>query len=111
MALFRTNFAIRLLTNYRHYSVLCKQINLNLLAINSCPIIINTQRWLFWEKERKGGYNTEIKLSNWQHLKYGIKELKQELKLFTQEVKELFATDPLLIARPGKNVQFSFLYL
>ncbi|XP_072929980.1 complex I intermediate-associated protein 30, mitochondrial [Epargyreus clarus] len=63
------------------------------------------QKRLFWEKDRKGGYNTEDKLekvSTIQHIKNGFKELKSELKLFGQEIKDLIEMDPLLIARPGE---------
>ncbi|PZC75498.1 hypothetical protein B5X24_HaOG206039 [Helicoverpa armigera] len=103
MALCKTSIFINIIRNNRHYSTLCKSLT-NINSLNySKPILITSQRWLFHESFRKGGYDTEKKVSNLEHLKSGFKELKQELKLFGQEVKELIITDPLLIARPGET--------
>lgn len=86
---------------YRLCSTLSKTLNKNLLQ--NLPVIQKLpQRCLFWEKDRKGGYNTTEKISTIQHIRNGIKEFKSEFKLWTQEVKETIAADPLIIARPGK---------
>lgn len=81
---------------------LCAIYNKTLLKI-SAPANKLTQRCLFWEKERKGGYDTREKVSPIQHIKHGFQELKCEIKLWTQEVKETLKADPLLIARPGET--------
>lgn len=65
-------------------------------------------RHLFWEKDRKGGYEFKEKQSILTHLKNGIKELKEEINLSMKELKELAETDPLLIARPGKKIILYF---
>lgn len=102
MALFRTRHMIINLKNQRLFSVLCKTITENTVSINKYPVQIISQRYLFWEKHRKGGYNTTDTISYFEHMKNGYKELKHECKLFAAEVKELFESDPILISRPGK---------
>lgn len=69
---------------------------------NLSPILIDSRRSLFWEKDRKGGYQTSENISNFKHMKLGFKELKKELKLFGKEMKDLWESDQILIARPGK---------
>ncbi|KAJ0173708.1 hypothetical protein K1T71_010857 [Dendrolimus kikuchii] len=103
MTVLRNDFIKTVIRSCRQYSVLCKSLySYNHLIKFNNPVIINTQRWLFWEKERKGGYDTTIKQSNWEHIRNGFKELKNELKLFAEEIKELIITDPVLISRPGE---------
>ncbi|XP_075983044.1 complex I intermediate-associated protein 30 [Anticarsia gemmatalis] len=103
MALCKINTFVNVLRNNGKFTPLCK----NALTPNyfkySNPYLIGSQRWLFHESHRKSGYETELKVSNWEHLKNGFKELKQELKLFKQEIIDLIETDPLLIARPGET--------
>lgn len=104
MALCKISTFVNLIRNNSQYPALGRAI-IKTNNINCCkPILIGSQRWLFHESFRKGGYDTEQKASNLEHLKNGFKELKHELKLFGQEVKDLIETDPLLIARPGKLV-------
>ncbi|RVE55332.1 hypothetical protein evm_000230 [Chilo suppressalis] len=68
------------------------------------PITQNvSSRFLFWERDRKGGYDTSQKISLSEHLKEGYKEIKGEFKLLGQEIKALIETDPLLVARPGET--------
>lgn len=78
-----------------------KAVNKNVNIVNLAPVFMYSRRNLFWEKERKGGYNTVENISNFEHLKKGFKELEHEVKLFSKEVKELWESDPILIARPG----------
>lgn len=80
---------------------LCASYNETLLKILT-PTHKLPQRYLFWERDRKGGYDTKEKISPIQHLKHGVQEIKEEFKLLTQEVKETLKADPLLIARPGE---------
>lgn len=71
---------------------------------------------LFWEKHRKGGYNKNLKrLSQKELILDGLKELKKEIVLWKNEVKEKLECDPIVIFRPGtsafvflSNVFFSF---
>lgn len=64
----------------------------------------------FWEREKKSGYKTKLPLpSKKQMILEGLKELKTEIGLWKEEMKEKFATDPILIYRPGEiDVAFTF---
>ncbi|XP_066948151.1 complex I intermediate-associated protein 30, mitochondrial isoform X1 [Macrobrachium rosenbergii] len=56
--------------------------------------------WMFWERDRKGGYGGKEKHSKKEMIRAGLKELRGELAKWQEEVKEKFECDPLLI-RPG----------
>lgn len=59
-------------------------------------------RPLFWEKDRRGGYDTRLEpLSRKQQILEGLRELKQEIVLWKEEVKEKLESDPVLVFRPG----------
>lgn len=101
MALIKTRLSMSLMQQSRPFSFLCRKLDKTVKLQYSNPMQSIQQRWLFWEKDRKGGYNTAHEVSIFQHLKHGFKELKDECKLWLHEAKELIETDPLLIARPG----------
>ncbi|KAJ3648237.1 hypothetical protein Zmor_020056 [Zophobas morio] len=61
--------------------------------------ILNT----FWEKDDKGGYKTKTQVPMKERLRLGLQELKQEIALWTQELKEDFENDPVLVYRPGET--------
>lgn len=104
MALIKTRLNVNLFQQCRKYSAISKNLNKTIHFKYFSPAHSVSQRWLFWEKDRKGGYDTKIgNISYTEHVKNGFKELKYELKLWSQEMKELVETDPLLVARPGKN--------
>lgn len=108
MALLRPHFLVNVLRHQRHFSVLCKGVDKKLNTSNISPISVNFQRYLFWERHRKGGYDTALKVGYLELIKTGFKELKEECKLFAQEVKEYIKVDPLLIARPGECNTLAF---
>lgn len=57
----------------------------------------------FWEKDDKGGYNTKLPLPPFkQRMRIGFEELKKEIALWKQEVKEHFEVDPILTYRQGE---------
>ena len=57
----------------------------------------------FWERDKKGGYNRHLKLpSKKQMILDGFKELKGEIRMWREEMKETLASDPILVFRPGK---------
>lgn len=58
----------------------------------------------FWERDRKGGYNRELERKFWKKdvILSGLEELKGEIKLWKEEVKERLRSDPILIHRPGE---------
>ncbi|XP_039490648.1 complex I intermediate-associated protein 30, mitochondrial [Drosophila santomea] len=64
----------------------------------------------FWEREKKSGYKTKLpEPSKKQMIMDGLRDLKEEMKLWRQEVKEQFESDPILVFRPGEtDVVFDF---
>ncbi|XP_023940002.1 complex I intermediate-associated protein 30, mitochondrial [Bicyclus anynana] len=101
MALCR-NWKTYSLQGYRSFSILCRQCDASALKIHS-NVNVSPKRLLFWEKDRKGGYDAKEKVSTLQHIMKGFKEIKSEFKLLGEEAKEFLAADPLLIARPGET--------
>ncbi|XP_077284829.1 complex I intermediate-associated protein 30 [Arctopsyche grandis] len=58
----------------------------------------------FYEKDRKGGYKTDLKkMTNFEHFKDGFGDLKQEIILWTKELKERYLTDPIILYRPDET--------
>lgn len=64
----------------------------------------------FWEREKKSGYKTSLpEPSKKQMILDGLKELKSEIHLWKEEMKEKFESDPLLVFRPGEtDIVFTF---
>lgn len=64
----------------------------------------------FWEREKKSGYKTALpEPSKKQMIMDGLKELKSEINLWKEEMKEKFESDPLLVFRPGEtDIVFNF---
>lgn len=65
---------------------------------------------LFWERDEKGGYRNDRKvISKTELIREGLKELKSEIALWSQEMKDRLENDPVLIYRPGEtDVQWNF---
>ncbi|XP_049877481.1 complex I intermediate-associated protein 30, mitochondrial [Pectinophora gossypiella] len=103
MALWKTRVISSLFRQYRYYSAFNRTLNKCDLFDNNRLTQVLSHRGLFWEKDRKSGYDTAHNISYLEHLKNGFQELKYELKLFGQEIKEFMEADPLLIARPGET--------
>ncbi|KAG8228613.1 hypothetical protein J437_LFUL009318 [Ladona fulva] len=57
----------------------------------------------FWERDPKGGYVSKEKRSTIKTIREGLGELKNEIQLWKEEVKEKFEFDPLLLCRPGET--------
>lgn len=49
--------------------------------------------WNFWEKDKKGGYETKIEKPLKELVKEGFKEIKPEIKKFNEEVKAKIMCD------------------
>ncbi|KAK4884021.1 hypothetical protein RN001_000292 [Aquatica leii] len=59
---------------------------------------------LFYERDDKGGYSDNRKYpSKIQMIRDGLKELKQEIALWSEEMKESFESDPCLEFRQGET--------
>jgi NADH dehydrogenase [ubiquinone] 1 alpha subcomplex assembly factor 1 len=57
----------------------------------------------FWEKEKKSGYGKEYPMFSKKMILDGFQQLKEEIKLWKEEVKEKLESDPLIISRPGET--------
>lgn len=59
----------------------------------------------FFERDEKGGYvdTTRKKPTTVQAIRDGFKELKKEVALWSEEVKEHFEADPTIAFRPGET--------
>ncbi|XP_067630328.1 complex I intermediate-associated protein 30, mitochondrial [Eurosta solidaginis] len=87
-------------------------VTLSLLPkVAKCRSIYTTAiRSAFWEKDKKSGYQTKIaEPSKKELILDGLRELKGEIKLWKEEIKEYFEGDPVLIFRAGEtDVVFNF---
>ncbi|XP_055697018.1 complex I intermediate-associated protein 30, mitochondrial [Phlebotomus papatasi] len=95
----------QLSSNCRSPTAKSEVILKNSRCLHTSPI---SRSW--WEKDRKGGYNfTRASVSRKQMILDGLKELKTEIALWQQEVREKLESDPILIYRPGEvDVKFQF---
>lgn len=76
----------------------------NIVHINKASFHGTPSKCTFWVPDKKGGYkDTRRQPSTTQLIRDGFKELKHEIKLWSQEVKEHFEADPLVIFRPGET--------
>lgn len=99
----------------RYYSALIKCDRKDYVLLNQIVNepnfsihLSNKRDFIGWVKDKKDGYRTRKEESETAHLKYGIKQLKTELKLWKEEVKEHFRADPMMFCPPGmysKNLQ------
>ncbi|KAK5648967.1 hypothetical protein RI129_003859, partial [Pyrocoelia pectoralis] len=64
----------------------------------------------FWVRDEKGGYGGKRKLPpRTQMIKDGFKELKNEIALWSEEMKEKFECDPIMQYRAGEtDIVWSF---
>lgn len=64
----------------------------------------------FWEREKKSGYAKKLSvLPSKKMIIDGLQELKQEIALWKDEIKEKFESDPILVFRPGEiDVSWKF---
>lgn len=57
----------------------------------------------FWEREKKSGYTKKQPiLPSKTMILEGLQELKKEINIWKEEVKEKFEGDPILVYRPGE---------
>lgn len=86
-------------------SQLCRQGLLkNATAICLRSIHTTAVNETFWEREKKSGYAKKYPvIPSKAMILDGLQELKSEIKLWSEEVKEKFETDPILVFRPGET--------
>ena len=57
----------------------------------------------FWEREKKSGYGKKYPtIPTKQMILDGLTEMKNEIQMWREEVKEKFESDPILVFRPGE---------
>jgi len=63
-----------------------------------------------WERDKRSGYQTKLKEpSKKDMVKEGLKDLKEEIRLWRNEMKEKLESDPVLVFRPGEtDIAFQF---
>jgi len=70
----------------------------------SRPVHVGAKLNSIWEKDEKGGYRKEgEEPSRTEMIRDGFKELKGEILLWKEEMREKFACDPLFIVRKGTS--------
>lgn len=63
----------------------------------------------FWESGKRSGYTSEPNVSQKQLILDGLKQLREEISLWRDEVKEKLESDPIMVVRPGEiDVVWSF---
>jgi NADH dehydrogenase [ubiquinone] 1 alpha subcomplex assembly factor 1 len=69
----------------------------------SRPVHVGSKLNSIYEKDEKGGYrkNLDDVPSRTELIRDGFKELKGEILLWKEEMREKFACDPLFIVRKG----------
>ncbi|XP_055324350.1 complex I intermediate-associated protein 30, mitochondrial-like [Sitodiplosis mosellana] len=91
------NFSI-LSPYHKSHNVLLKQKAARIPCIH--PYI--RRNFIGFVPDRKDGYKTQKEEPDLEHIKYGLKQFKNELKLWTEEIKDTLRADPLMICPPGE---------
>lgn len=81
----------------KDYVLLSQIVNEPNFNIQPC----DKRDFIGWVRDKKDGYRTKKEESETAHLKFGIKRLKTELKIWKEEVKEHLRADPMMFVPPG----------
>lgn len=96
----------------RHFSILFWEKNTEFLNREAVRLPYtykyNRRNFIGFVPDRKDGYKTRKEESDKEHIKYGLKQFKNELKLWTEEMKETLRADPLMICPPGLSYFIDF---
>lgn len=68
---------------------------------NALRIHTTAVKSTFWEREKKSGYAKKYPVTK-QMILDGLKEMKDEIQMWKEEVKEKFESDPIMVFRPGE---------
>lgn len=105
----------RNINQIRYFSHICGQVPgafiLNIEKQHSRNHLIHTTsaHRTFWESEKKSGYASKEIISRKKLILDGLKELRTEMTMWQQELKEKLETDPVLVFRPGEvDTAFKF---
>lgn len=95
--------------------LLCNTVKSSLLSRSSLltlttPIIISKRDRIFWERDKRSGKRAPLTESKTklQHIREGFKELKVQIGVWKNEVKEHLLCDPILTHPPG-NIDFKII--
>lgn len=94
------------LKNFPALIIFCKRNNKLLKPVTLHTTCVQRRNFIGFVPDRKDGYKTLKDEPKREHIKYGLKQFKNELKLWTEEMKETLRADPLMICPPG-----SFLFI
>lgn len=99
----------------RHFSALTKCHKSNCILLNQTetnldfiPPRSNRRDFIGWVGDKKDGYRTQKDTSDKEHIKFGLKQLKTEIKLWTEEVTEKLRADPMLFCPSGDFFIYTF---
>lgn len=91
----------------RIFSHLTAQIQRQSQQPHIQPLLVGdivARRHLFWEPDRKAGYNRNTpRVSRKQLILEGLRDLKQEIITWKEEVHEKLRSDPVLVFRRGET--------
>lgn len=64
----------------------------------------------FHEYDKRSGYNTNLEIADTriERIRLGFKQLKKEIKMWKEEMKELLEADPILDYRAGMEMIRTF---
>lgn len=93
----------------RQFSVFSKKYSHNLQSQCTDQIITKPPYMIWYRKrnflgfvpDKKDGYRTQKEVTTKEHIKTGLKQLKYELKLWTEEFTQSLRGDHLLICPAG----------
>ena len=102
------------LNQLRCFSHICGRLSIGILnnekLVNRSYLIHTTASTrTFWESEKKSGYASKEIFSRKKLILDGLKELRTDMEMLQQEIKEKLETDPILVFRPGEvDTAFKF---
>ena len=105
------NKLVKIVLNSRCYSHLTANHNVASLnqQLKTNGIHTTLANQTFFERDKKSGYRTSIPVTKKKLILDGLKELKSEIKLWKEEMREKFESDPIVVFRPGEiDVVYKF---
>lgn len=93
----------------RHFSAIQRNHENNKVLLNrvlvGCEPCVNPcdrRNFIGYVPDKKEDYKTMKDETQLEHMKFGLKQLKNEVKMWTEEWKEILRNDPLIILPYGK---------
>lgn len=81
----------------------CRQVVLRHVGLSHLRRIHTTAvNATFWEREKRAGYAKEYPITK-KSILQGLQELRGEINMWADEMKEKLESDPILVYRPGET--------